>query len=414
MRYVALVALFAVFAAQSLFGQSALEQVPPASVGMSEIRLVRIDDYLSAEVAAGRIPGAVVAIARRGKLVHLKAIGFQDPVRRIPMRTDAIFPIASLTKPLTTVSALQLYELGKIRMGAPVSEYLGQIGRPVVVADPSKGDTKPARRPPTVQDLLRHTSGMPYGDAAGDALARRFALLDSMAPASPSGEWLDSLSKLPLYTEPGVKWQYGLGMDITGLIIEKLTGQTLEAYMKEHILTPLGMRDTGFHLTKDQASRVALPFAMNPVTKAKQVVPTEGAFDCGGGCAWSTASDYVTFVEALLNGGSWKENRILGPRTVAYMLSDQLPAGTDVSELRDVFVADGYGFGLGVAVRRTDGVASMMGSRGDFFWGGSWGAYFWAEPEQELAVVVMMSVQGPQRRAYRELVRVLVDQAIDE
>jgi CubicO group peptidase (beta-lactamase class C family) len=398
-----------------------LPRAKPEEVGISSERLARIGEVLKADIAGGRIPGAVIAIARHGKLVALDAYGWRDKAAGVAMTTDTIFNIASMTKPMTTVGALMLYERGKLLIGDPLAKYFPKFADMQVAERDAAGEptteTVAADRQITIQDLMRHSSGLIYG-------GRGTTLVHKMYPAG-SGDaareydgvaFMDKLASLPLLYQPATVWDYGFGLDVLGLTIEKISGQTLGQYLKANLFTPLGMTDTGFSISADQAARYAKPLPEDPDTGKPQARSPELTqaikFECGGGCAASTASDYLRFAMMLMNDGRSGEARLLGPRTVGYMLSDQL--GSKIKNLvgnADPTRAD-YGFGLGLAVRTTPGMVKMMGSVGQFSWPGASGTDWWADPKEELAVVYMSAAPGPLRWHYRQKINALVYQAI--
>lgn len=398
-----------------------LSRARPEEVGMSGERLARIGEVLKADIAAGRIPGAVIAIARHGKLVMLDAYGWRDKAAGVAMTTDTIFNIASMTKPMTTVGALMLYERGQLLIGDPLSKYFPKFSNMQVAGRDANGEptteTVPANRPITIQDLMRHTSGIVYGGRGNTMVHKMYpAGSGDAAREYDSAAFIDKLSSLPLLYQPATVWDYGFGLDLLGLTIEKISGQTLGQYLKANLFTPLGMNDTGFSISADQAARYAKPLPTDPDTGKPQSRSPELTqaikFDCGGGCAASTASDYLRFAMMLMNEGRSGEARLLGPRTVAYMLSDQL--GPNIKNLignADPTRAD-YGFGLGLAVRTTPGVVKMMGSVGQFSWPGAGGTDWWVDPKEELAVVYMSAAPGPIRWHYRQTINALVYQAI--
>jgi CubicO group peptidase (beta-lactamase class C family) len=410
-----------VFASSAAFAADPLPRAKPEEVGLSSERLARIGDVLKADIAAGRIPGAVIAIARRGKLVALDAYGWRDKAAGIAMTTDTIFNIASMIKPMTTVGALMLTERGQLRIGDPLSRYFPKFAEMRVAVRDASGEptaeTVPANRQITVQDLMRHTSGLIYGGRGATVVHKMYPGGSIDASREYDGAaFIDKLSSLPLLYQPSTVWDYGFGLDVLGLTIEKISGQTLGQYLKTNLFTPLGMTDTGFSLSAEQAARYAKPLPTDPDTGKPQARSPELTqpikFDCGGGCAASTASDYLRFAMMLMNEGRSGEARLLGPRTVAYMLSDQL--GPNIKNLignADPTRAD-YGFGLGLAVRTTPGVVKMMGSVGQFSWPGASGTDWWADPKEELAVVYMAAAPGPIRWHYRQTINALVYQAI--
>ena len=393
----------------------------PEDVGMSSARLARVGEVLKADIAAGRIPGAVVAIARHGKLVAFDAYGWRDKAANLPMTTDTIFNIASMTKPMTTVAALTLYEKGQLLMDDPLSKYYPKFASSRVAARDAQGqptlETVPANRQITIQDLLRHTSGLIYGNR-GNTVVHKLYPPSASDGKNTAQEFTDKLGSLPLLWQPGSTWDYGFGLDMTGQIVEKITGTSLGRYLRATVTTPLGMKDTGFYITGERVQRYAKPLPIDPDTGMPQVRSPEATtpqkFDCGGGCATSTAGDYMRFATMLLNKGRYSGGQIIGKATAEYMLSNQLPPNVrNLIGATDPSRAD-YGFGLGVAVKQTTGVTRMMGSPGAFTWPGAGGTDWWVDPKEELVVVYMSAVPGPVRWHYRQLINALVYQALTD
>ena len=396
-----------------------LPRVDPAKAGFSAKALERIDRFYADEIARDRIPGAVVAIAREGKLVYYKAIGYQDKAAGTPLKTDAIFNLASMTKVLTVVSALTLYEEGRLPLKSTLAAYYPQFAAMQVGVVDAGGAVKlePAMKPIFVQDLMRHTTGLTYG-------ARGNSPVHKMYPASSSGaayamtgpEFIDALAKLPLLYQPGTTWDYGFSVDVLGLVVEKITGKSLGAASDERVWSRLGMRDTTFAVPAEKRARLAKPLANDPISGKPQdirLLREQPKFDCGGGCAFSTAADYIRFGQMLVNGGTLNGARILSPKTVRLMSSDHLGkniknnvAGTEAGR-------DGYGFGLGVAVRTEPGVAATNGSVGDYTWNGANGTIFWVDPKEKMVVVVMSVGPGEIRKYYREQMAALVYGAME-
>ena len=401
----------------------ALPRAQPEDVGMSSPRLARIDEVLNADIQHGDIPGAVIAIARRGRLIYFKAFGYRDKAAGTPMTTDTIFNIASMTKPLTTVAALSLQEQGMLLIDDPVSKYLpGFTDKKVAIEN--AGDTAitglvSANRAITIRDLLTHTSGMIYGGRGATAVHKLYpAGSGDAAEAMTGSEFLAKLNAAPLLYQPGTVWDYGFGLDVTGLIVEALTKESLDAYLESQVFKPLGMTDTGFLIPPGNVARYAHALPTDPATGQPQVVGPDATkpvkFECGGGCAVSTAGDYLRFAEMLLNRGEFNGLRILSRKTVEYMTANQL--GPHVRNLignADPTRID-YGFGLGVAVRTTPGIVHSLGSVGTFTWPGASGTNWWVDPHEHLAVVFMAHTPGPARWHYRELIDALVYQAIDD
>jgi CubicO group peptidase (beta-lactamase class C family) len=412
---------FCLLASGAAFAEDPLPRAKPEAVGLSSERLARIGATLKADIDAGRIPGAVIAVARHGKLVMLDAYGWRDKAAKLPMTTDTIFNIASMTKPMTTVGALMLYEQGKILIDDPISKYFPKFADMKVAARDANGqpttDTVPANRQITIQDLMRHTSGIVYGGRGATVVHKMYPGGSGDASHDYDGAaFLDKLSSLPLLYQPATVWDYGFGLDITGLLIENLTKQSLGQYLKANLFTPLGMTDTGFSISADKASRYAKPLPADPDTGKPQARSPELTeplkFECGGGCAASTASDYLRFATMLMNHGRFGEAHLLGRKTVEYMLSDQL--GPNIKNLignADPTRAD-FGFGLGLAVRTTPGVVRMMGSVGQFTWPGASGTDWWVDPKEDLVVIYLSAAPGPLRWHYRQEINALVYQAI--
>jgi CubicO group peptidase (beta-lactamase class C family) len=392
-------------------GAASLPISKPEDAGMSRQRLERIGVALRSEVDHGMLPGAVVAVSRRGKLVYYESFGFVDKTAGTPMPKDAIFTIASMTKPLTTVGALMLYEEGRLLLNDPVGKYLPQLAAMRVA---TQYGTEPARRQPTLQDAMRHTAGLTYGNRGESELFKAYSAL---APGTQSGaEFLDKLSKLPLHYQPGTRWDYSHGLDVVGLVVEAVTGQRLGEYLNARLFQPLGMADTAFVVPAAKANRFARPLPNDPLTGRPQTLshdPTAPPqLDCGGGCAFSTAADYLRFAEMLRNKGTLDGAQILGRKTVEFMTADQLGPEVNIDRLRDYPNINGYGFGLSVAVRRGTGVPGIMGTPGDFHWGGANGTYFWVDPKEELSVVFMAAAPGEARVHFRQMITALVLQAI--
>ena len=383
----------------------------PKEVGLSAKRLGRLSATFRQDVERNMIPGAVVLIARGGQIAYAEAFGWRDREAKAPMELDAIFRIASMTKPLTSVAAMILAEEGKLQIAAPVAEYLPEFADRTVGAE-----RVPAKRTMTVQDLLRHTSGLTYAAFGDSPVQMIWRDAQPMTEDQTSAEMVAKLASLPLMFEPGTTWEYSMSTDVLGRVVEVVSGQDLPDFIDARISRPLGLRDTGFAATGDRATRVA-EAQIDPATGARpqmRNVTNPGRWASGGGGAVSTAADYLRFCQMLLNGGELDGTRILAPKTVALMASDHLPPGCDYGDTaRPRFGAlapvpeMGYGFGLGFAVRTDAGRCPLPGSVGEYFWGGVLGTSFWIDPVEELVVVAMML--APERRLYyRHLLRPLV------
>lgn len=387
---------------------SALPTCAPEEVGLSAARLATLGQVLEARIAAGNIPGAVCLVARHGRIAWHQAFGRRDPAAADPMRTDAIFRIYSMTKPMVSVGVAMLMEEGRLLLEDPIAAYIPALGA-VQVATADGGREK-AARPITIQDLLRHTSGLTYEFRGNGPVHKAYAEARIARLKQTNADQVATLASLPLLHQPGTRWEYGRSTDVLGRLIEVVSGQTLGQFLAERITGPLGMADTGFHVPASQHARLAGGFAKDPDSGADVVllaVQEPPAFESGGGAMVGTAADYVRFGQMLLNGGRLREARLLSRKTVELMTGDHLgdiPAPADL-------VPPGHGFGLGFCVRTARGMAPTPGSVGNFFWHGMAGTTFWVDPAEGLVVVFMMQAPG-QRGPYRALLRDLVYAAI--
>jgi CubicO group peptidase (beta-lactamase class C family) len=399
-----------------------LPRAEPAAVGLSAERLGRLEAVLRAEIAGRAIPGAVLLVARHGKVAYFEALGDLNPATKAPMTRDAIFRIYSMTKPITSVAAMMLWEDGRFTLDEPIAKYLPAFAEPQVgVEKPGAAGAPPtlelvaAKKPITVQDLMRHSSGLTYG-FFGDLLVKKAYVAANLNADDPDlPEFVARLAKLPLAFQPGTTWDYSQSTDVLGRLIEVIGGTTLYAFERARLLEPLGMTDTAFAVTDPaRQARLAQPFDDDRTIGAGAVVgdPRQPRkMESGGGGMVGTAMDYARFAQMLLNGGTLDGKRYLGPRTVAYMTADHL--GTAVVPGPYYLPGPGYGFGLGFAVRRDAGVALTPGNVGDYNWGGAAGTYFWVDPKADMVVVFMM--QSPKHRVHvRALLRDLVYAALVE
>ena len=389
--------------------------------------LERITRIVQSDIDAGRLPGAVMLVHKDGKTVLDQALGKRDPGAPDAMRTDTIFRIYSMTKPIASVGLMMLVEDGMVQICDPVARYLPEfegltlgvpgrddVGQPVLERIPL---TELAGvHAPTVHDLLRHTSGLTYG-IFGDSLVKSEYRKSGVEQGKLTNtEFSQRLATLPLAYAPGTVWEYGRSTDIVGALIERVSGQSLGAYLQARIFGPLGMLDTGFAASAAQHQRVAQPFATDPdsTTLAVRLRDTSKApsFESAGGGLLSTAPDYLRFARMLLAGGTLDGVRIVSPKTIDLMTSDHL--GADVIRASraqgastEYIPGPGYGFGLGFAVRVASGEASNAGSVGDYAWGGLAGTYFWNDPKENLTAIWM--IQAPyQREYYRNFIKNMV------
>ena len=407
----------------SALGQTLPKVKRPEDAGYSTERLGRLTKFFQGEIDKGAIPGAVLLVARSGKVVTLEALGYQDREKKIPMKPDTIFRIASMTKPVTSVAVMMLAEEGKIDLLAPVSQYLPEFKDVKVGVEKNDASTGKAtltlenvQRPMTVQDLLRHTSGLVYGPFGNSLVHQAYNQANLFDNNQTLAEFVTKLSKLPLEHQPGKVWEYGMSVDVLGRIVEVASGMPLDQFFAERITKPLGMRDTGFYLSAPQTPRVAEPqvdratgrppdtTAVANLTKEKQ------KWFSGGGGLLSTGMDYARFCQMLLNGGELDGVRLLSPKTIAIMTSDQLPPGTLRSGFEDLAptLEMGQSFGLGFAVRTDAGHSPLAGTAGDYFWAGAYGTYFWVDPQEKLFGVMLTQMPFPQSGPYRRAMRGLV------
>lgn len=404
---------------QSTTGSGQFAVADPESVGLSPARLERIEAAFGQQIELGNLPGAVVGVVRQGKLAYLRAMGARDPATGAPLQTDSIFSIASMTKPMVSVAALQLVESGLIALGDPVDVYLPELADLKVAHPTTQGGYRfePATRSPTVLDLMRHTSGFTYRDRGSTPAHVQSPGSSMIASVKLSKrDFLAAMAEAPLLYDPGYVWEYGFSTDVLGHLIEAVTGQRLGAVLHERIWQPLGMAATSFVLSDTARDKYARALPHDPLNgSAVTVLHATGAsvqWESGGGGALSTAQDYLAFLEMLRGGGRLGEVQILGRKTVEMMTSDQL--GPDiVNEISSMEpAATGYGFGLGVAVRYEAGGSAMIGSAGDYYWSGVYGTYFWVDPAEQLSVVFMAAIPSLLRQRFRQLTRALVYQAI--
>jgi len=399
-----------------------LQTAKPEMVGLSSEGLNRALAAVKADVDKGALPGAVLLVARNGKLVMLEAVGVVDPATKAPMPKDAIFRIYSMSKPITSVAAMILFEEGRILLSDPVSKYLPKmkdmkVGVEKPAADGGKPTLElvPAAREMTVQDLLRHSSGLTYG-AAGTNLVKAQWQEAAAGKGRPSNaELVDRIAKLPLLFQPGTTWEYSTSTDVLGRVVEVVSDRSLYQFEKERILDPLGMKDTSFYvLDPAKQSRIAEPLPANRVLASGNEMfdpRVEAKLESGGGGMMGTAMDYARFCQMLLNGGTLDGKRILGPRTVAYMASDHL--GNTIKPGPNYLPGPGFGFGLGFAVRTAAGEAPAAGSVGEYNWSGAAGTTFWIDPKEKMFVVFM--IQDPkQGRHYRTLLKDMIYAAVDK
>jgi CubicO group peptidase (beta-lactamase class C family) len=390
-----------------------LPQAKPESLGLSPTRLQLMSDAFKREIDKGTVPGLTMMVARRGQIGWFEALGRQNPAQSAPMTRDSIFRIFSMTKPIVSVGIMQLVEDGTLLLNEALAKYIPEFAaQKVGVEDNGKLGLVPLTRPITIQDLLRHTSGITY-DHTGDGLVQQMYKRSRLRDRGiGNAEHAALVASLPLLCQPGAEWNYSRSTDILGRIIEVVSGKTLGEYLTERILAPLQMAETAFHTGAENANRLAEPFANDPWTgEAVKLFDMleQPVMESGGGGLVSTTMDYARFCQMLLNGGTLDNNRIIGHKTLGLMASNHL--GPSV-KINGTLLPPGHGFGLGFAVRAHEGMAPFAGSVGQFFWSGRAGTVFWIDPKEDLFAVLMS--QGPgQREHLRTLMRSLVYAAVE-
>ena len=409
------VVLVAVFAMWRAFAFDAAPVSDPEALEFSSSRLARIAAWQQTQVDAGAFSGAVAAIARNGKVVYLRAAGFRDRAKTTPLQADAIFWIASMTKPVTSVAAMMLVEEGKLDLAAPVHRYLPELKDMMVgveTTDPASGQSRltlePQKRPMTVEDLLRHTSGLVYEDGGNTAvhkLYRDSRLYDiGLARDGTMKDFVSRLARLPLAHQPGEVWEYGHSADVLGRVIEVASGQPLDQFLDSRLFRPLGMIDTGFWVPPEKLARLVEAPVGAWIRPDRDVTKPTTLFSGGGGLV-STAADYLRFGQMLLNGGELDGARILSTATVRRMTTNSLPS--DIQ-----FVGGDLGprgsatFGLGFGIRSDAASSWVPGSVGSFTWSGLWGTYFWVDPAEQLVAMQLIQVatnHNPFIRPFRNL-----------
>jgi CubicO group peptidase (beta-lactamase class C family) len=390
-----------------------LPQAKPEALGLSHSRLRVMSDAIKRESDKGTIPGATIMVARRGQIGWFEAIGRQNPADSRPMADNTIFRIFSMTKPIVSVGIMMLLQEGHFLLSDPVAKFIPEFSNlRVGVENDGRLNLVPLQRPMTIQDLLRHTSGL-TSDTTGNSLVQQLYQQSGLRNRKISNsEFVKMIAELPLICQPGAEWNYSRSTDVLGRIVEVVSGKSLGAFLTERILAPLQMAETGFFTGEENAGRIAEPFTTDPWSGAKVQFfnPLEKpVMESGGGGLLSTTMDYARFCQMLLNGGSLDGQRLLGRKTLELMTSDHLDPSVKIG---GTLLPPGHGFGLGFAVRTHAGIASFPGSVGQFFWSGMGGTFFWIDPKEDLFAVFMS--QGPGQRIYtRTLVRNLVYAAIE-
>ena len=384
----------------------------PEEVGLSSAQLARLAEVTRAHVQSGAVPGAVILIARRGKVAYFETFGSRDRATDAAMRDDAIFRLYSMTKPIVSVALMMLVEEGRLQVSDPVSRYLPEIGRMKLGVERRDAagvvslDTVEPPREMTVQDLLRHTSGLTYAGRATGPVADRIRAARIGERGETNREFVEKLAATPLLYAPGTRWEYGVSTDVVGRLVEVVSGQPLGEFLDQRILRPLGMVDTAFWVTPDKLARAAQPWQRpgGPPMTPRFDVAVRPAFESGGGGLTGTAADYLRFATMLLNNGELDGQRILGRKTLEFMTADHVGALPGRPP--------GLGFGLGFEVRTSVGRAGIPGSNGEYGWAGNAGTLFWVDPAEQLIAIYLVQVNDGERIALRNQFRTMVQSAI--
>ena len=419
MTLAVVVALLVALVPSSLLAQGLTRAVPEA-VGMSSERLERLTEALQGYVDDGQLAGAVAIVVRRGRIAYLEAVGQRDVASAAPMDADAIFRIASQTKALASTGVMLLQEEGRLLITDPVGDYLPAF-KDTMVAEPNEDggyDVVPPRRPITIRDLLTHTAGISYGSGpAADKWQEAgitgwyFADRDETV-----GDVMARLAELPLDAHPGEAWIYGYNTDILGAMIEKISGQTLGAFLGERLLGPLGMDDTHFFLPADKVHRLATVYSSTDDGGGIERAPDPGhmvgqgayvhgprkSFSGGAGLL-STATDYATFLQMMLNGGTFDGTRVLSRKTVESMTVDHLDG---------IAFRSGQGFGLGFSIMHNPAALGLPASKGEYGWGGAYHSTYWVDPAEEMVVVYLTQLIPARNIDDHGKLRTLIHQAI--
>ena len=372
--------------------------------GFSSTRLAHLTNVMQAQVEAGMFPGAVTAILHRNQLVHFEAHGHLDAARSQPMTTDALFRLASMTKPLVTTVAMMMVEQGVFSLQDPITRWLPELN--ALMVETPEGDV-PLARPIWVQDLMRHTSGFVY---SGMTQSPRIKALyeqhniESRVEDISADEMLRNLGQIPLAHQPGTFWEYSISVDVLGLLLERVMSQSLDVIVAQALLEPLGMKDTRWWVTPEQEKKLAQtldddPLKVGMLKSYRQHYNPAGKsyFKGGAGLIGSTA-DYLRYLQMMINKGEFEGKRYLSRKSVELMLSQHTVgmAGTTIAN-----TGPGYGFGLGFAIRQGQGMGWVPGSTNDAMWAGVWGTSFWLDPKEQLAAVIM--AQGPTHKTHTRM-----------
>jgi CubicO group peptidase (beta-lactamase class C family) len=402
--------------------------IDPADAGFARARLARLDDRFRPYVDDGRLPGWLILVARGGRVAHLSAYGMRDREQGLPVEPDTVWRLASMTKPVTSVAAMMLYEEGAFELKDPVARWIPSFGHMRVYRSGNalKPDTRPATEPIRVWHLLTHTAGLTYGfhhTHPVDAMYRSAGFEWGSPPGADLEACCDAWASLPLLFEPGSEFNYSVATDVLGRLVEVISGQTLAEFFQTRIFDPLGMNETAFWAQEPFLDRLAAPYVANPsgpsapALASKSFAATKRPESLsGGGGLVGTAGDYFRFAEMLRRGGELDGARLLSPRTVSYMTRNQLPGGADLEHFgRPLFAEttfDGVGFGLGFSVVIDPAAGKVLTSVGEFGWGGAFSTTFWVAPEEDLTVLFFTQLLPSSTHPIRSQLKQLVYQAL--
>ena len=409
----ALVVLALVGFAASARAELPVPSAKPEEVGLSSAQLKRIEEATARNIDEGIIPGAVMLVARRGKVAWVSVQGKREPGSADPMKLDSIFRIYSMTKPMVSLALMQMVEEGRLQVTDPVSKFLPEIGTMKVGAEVMGSDFRPKlqlsdpTRPMTVQDLMRHTAGLVYGTRGTSLVYQEYLKAKVGDRSDTNQQFVTKLSKMPLNFNPGDRWEYSVSVDVQGRLLEVLNGgKPLGEVLAERIYKPLGMVDTSFQVPADKLARVAQPApgSKGKPTTVRFKVDDGAKYESGGGGLMSTTDDYLRFTAALANGGALNGKRVIGKQTLAFMAADH--TGTRPGR------PPGFGFGLGLEVRTALGDSSQPGSVGEYGWSGAAGTTFWVDPKEQLYAIYMVQANADDTRDLRMQFRSMVQAAL--
>jgi len=403
-----------------------LPLVTPEQVGLSAARLDRVRTWMHQWVDSGKLAGMVTCVMRKGQLAFAEVYGKADVARDKPMRPDTIFRIYSMTKPLTSTAIMMLYEEGRFQLDDPISKFIPAFANPRVYVGGSRGkmETVPAEREINFRDLLTHTSGLTYGfmeSTPVDAAYRAKDGVDFQTADTSLKQVVEKLATIPLIAQPGKAWNYSVATDVLGYLVEVISGQPFEKYLKEKVIDPLRMIDTDFHVPKEKHDRFAANYSAGPggkldliddPVKSRYLAPRK--VNSGGGGLVSTAADYLRFCQFMLNKGELDGVRLLGRKTVELMTMNHLNG--DMADMGTPRFSEstytGIGFGLGFSVMIDPAKAYIAGTPGEFAWGGAASTAFWIDPAEDMAVVLLTQLMPSSTYPIRRELRVLTYQAI--